>query len=103
MECVFYLSQLIKCVAGGLENLVAVQLETFFLLGDQVKEMVHEMTRGFVEGQAAAEQLAYQNEMPYARMQMRGIGAGVAYPESSYSGASGSAGAGLPFSQPLCY
>lgn len=59
MECVFYLSQLIKCVAGGLVNLVAVKWETMFLWGEQVKEMVPEVMRGFAERPAAAEQLAY--------------------------------------------
>lgn len=97
MEHVFYLSQLIKYVAGGLENLVAVQWEMMFLWGEQVKEMVPEVIRGIAERPADAEQLAYYTEMPYARMQMGGIGA-VAYPESSSSGALGSADAGLPFS-----
>lgn len=59
MERVFYLSQIIKCVAGGLMNLVAVQWETMFLWGEQVKEMVPEVMRGFAERLAAAEQLAY--------------------------------------------
>lgn len=65
--------------------------------------MVPEVMRGFVERLAAAEQLACETEMPYARMQMGGNGAGVAYPESSSSGALGSADTGLPFSQPSCY